>query len=150
MVDVGSKAPDFTSVDSDGSLVSLSQFSGKVVVLYFYPRSNTPGCTREALSFKDSMKWFLDKGVIVLGVSTDSPSAQKKFKENYGLNFTLVSDKDKEISKAYGVLSPRGTALRTTFIIAGDGKVAHVFTKVKPDGHTNEVIEKISSLGLVR
>ncbi|WP_449462676.1 peroxiredoxin [Tardisphaera miroshnichenkoae] len=148
MIEAGSKAPDFSSVDSDGKPISLSQFSGKVVVLYFYPRANTPGCTREGISFRDNIKWFADHGVVALGVSTDSPSAQKKFKDKYSLNFTMVSDKDKAISKAYGVLSPKGTALRTTFLIGRDGNVAHVFTKVRPDGHAQEVIHKISELGL--
>ncbi len=149
MIDAGSKAPDFSSVDSDGKPISLSQFSGKVVVLYFYPRANTPGCTREGISFRDNIKWFTDHDVVVLGVSTDSPAAQKKFKDKYSLNFTMVSDKDKAISKAYGVLSLRGTASRTTFLIGKDGKVAHVFVKVKPDGHAQEVINKITELGLI-
>ncbi len=148
MIEIGTKAPDFSSVDSDGKPISLSQFSGKVVVLYFYPRANTPGCTREGISFRDNIRWFNDRDVVVLGVSTDSPAAQKKFKDKYSLNFTMVSDKGKTVSKAYGVLSPTGTASRTTFLIGKDGNVAYVFTKVRPDGHAQEVINKISELGL--
>jgi len=145
----GSVAPNFSSVDSDGNPISLSQFTGKVVVLYFYPKANTPGCTREGISFRDNMKWFQDHGVVVLGVSTDSPAAQKKFKDKYSFNFTMVSDKRKEISESYGVLRITGTAARTTFIVEKDGKVAAVFEGVRPDGHAQEVIKKLEELNLL-
>lgn len=145
---IGDPAPQFSSVDSDGKPISLSDFQGKTVVLYFYPRANTPGCTREGISFRDSQRWFQDHRVVVLGVSTDSPAAQKKFKEKYSFNFTMVSDKGGEISKLYGVLRPTGTAERTTFLIDPEGKLAYAFQKVRPDGHAEEVIRKIQELGL--
>ena len=120
---------------------------GKKVVLYFYPKDDTSGCTKEACSFRDNIKVLEKKGTVVIGVSTDSPASHSKFAEKYKLPFTLVSDEKKELVKKYGVWKEKnmygrkymGTE-RTTFVIDGDGTIAHIFTKVKVDGHVEELL----------
>ena len=148
LLKVGDIAPDFTSVDHDGKEIRLSSFKGKPVVVYFYPKDDTPGCTVEACNFRDNYDNYEKKGVKVLGVSVDSQKSHKKFVEKYGLNFTLVADDKKEIAKNYGVLGERN-ASRVTYIIDREGKVAHVYPKVSPKDHAVEVMGKLENLKLV-
>ncbi|MDG7041368.1 MAG: peroxiredoxin [Nitrososphaerota archaeon] len=148
MLSVGDVAPDFKAKDQNGKEVSLGEYKGKPVVLYFYPKDNTPGCTKEACSFRDDMGSYKDAEVAVLGVSADGVDSHRNFTEKYGLNFTLVSDKDKSIINTYGVGGLLFTK-RTTFIIDGDGKIAYVFPSVSPEGHAKEVLEKLRELKLI-
>lgn len=148
LLKVGDRAPDFSSVDQDGKDVKLSSFTGSPVVLYFYPKDDTPGCTREACAFRDSQADYEGKGVKVLGVSVDDAASHRKFQEKYKLNFTLVADDSTEISRAYGTLKG-SMASRVTYIIDRDGKIAHVYPSVTPDTHSAEVMGKLAELGLV-
>ena len=144
---VGVKAPDFTLPTGDGSTLSLKDMKGKKVVLYFYPKDDTSGCTKEACSFRDNVKLLEKRGTVVIGVSTDSPESHGKFADKYKLPFTLASDEKKELVKKYGVWKEKsmygrkymGTE-RTTFVIDEDGKIARIFTKVKVDGHVEELL----------
>ena len=147
-ISVNDKAPEFTLPDQDGNEVSLKQYRGKYVVLYFYPRADTPGCTIEACEFRDSYKKVEKIGAVVLGVSPDQPKALKKFEEKYGLPFTLLGDADKKVCNAYGVIQEKNMygkrvmgVARTTFIIGPEGKVVHIFEKVKAEGHAGQVLE---------
>src|SRR5271155_3239208 len=146
-MDINDKAPEFTLPDQNGDEVSLKDFRGKYVVLYFYPRADTPGCTIEACEFRDSFKRSEKLGAVVLGVSPDEPKALKKFEDKFGLPFTLLGDADKKVGNAYGVIQEKNMygkkvmgVARTTFIIGPDGKVKHIFNKVKPEGHAAEVL----------
>jgi thioredoxin-dependent peroxiredoxin len=148
MVKEGSTAPAFKTTDADGQAVSLKDYRGQKVVLYFYPKDDTPGCTKEACSFRDSFSKFKKQGIAVLGVSPDSEASHKKFSAKYKLPFTLLADKDKSISDAYGVYGEKkfmGRTYmgvhRTTFLIDEKGKIKKVFEKVKPDEHASEVLE---------
>ena len=150
MLEVGMKAPDFTLPDKDGKLVSLSGFRGKRVVLYFYPRDNTPGCTRQACAFAGAYKGFLDKGVEVIGISKDSIASHQKFAEKYNLPFVLLADTNLEVIKAYGVWQEKKNygkvsmgVVRSTFIIDAEGNIEAVMPKVKPDTNAAEVLEKL-------
>ncbi len=149
LLNVGDNAPDFSSVDQNGKPVRLSDFKGKPVVVYFYPKDDTPGCTKEACNFRDNYQEYEKAGVKVLGVSVDDPHSHKKFEEKYKLNFTLVADHEKKISENYGVLGDRN-AKRVTYIIGKDGKVAHVYPKVSPDEHATEVMKKLKELKMVQ
>ncbi len=149
LLNVGDNAPDFSSVDQNGKPVRLSDFKGKPVVVYFYPKDDTPGCTKEACNFRDNYKEYEKAGVKVLGVSVDDPHSHKKFEEKYKLNFTLVADHEKKISENYGVLGDRN-AKRVTYLIGKDGKVAHVYPKVSPDEHATEVMKKLKELKMVQ
>src|SRR6267378_1469426 len=143
----GDPAPNFTATTHDGSHVSLSDFHGKPVVLYFYPRDDTPGCTKEACAFRDEFAAFKDKGAIVLGISTDSQKSHAKFVEKYKLPFTLLADEDKKIVEAYGVRGQKsflgrkymGT-YRVTFLIGPDGRIKKIWPTVKPALHPEEVL----------
>jgi peroxiredoxin Q/BCP len=143
----GKKAPDFKLTADDGTTVKLSDFKGKRVVLFFYPKANTGGCTREACDFRDEVAAFKRHKTNVLGISRDTPTAQAKWKVKYELPFTLLSDPDREIHEAYGVWQMKtlygkksmGT-VRTTFVIGPDGKIERIFPKVKVDGHVAEVL----------
>ena len=146
-MEVNDKAPEFTLPDENGNPISLEQFRGKDVVLFFYPRANTPGCTIEACGFRDSYTKLQKAGLIVLGISPDTPSAQKKFKEKYDLPYTLLADAEKEVATKFGVLKEKNMygkkvmgIERTTFLIDPKGKIAHIFPKVKPEGHAEEVL----------
>jgi peroxiredoxin Q/BCP len=148
MVEEGDIAPDFELESDDGSKVKLSQFRGKKVILYFYPKDNTPGCTKEACDFRDSISWFDDLGIVVLGVSKDSVKSHQNFKAKHSLNFPLLSDPDLVVHKNYGVWKEKKmygkTFLgveRTTFLIGEDGKIEKVFRKVKVPGHIESVKE---------
>jgi peroxiredoxin Q/BCP len=144
---VGTKAPAFSAPDQSGKLVSLSDFKGKKVVLYFYPKDDTPGCTIEACSFRDEHKTFAKKGAVVLGVSPDSAKSHTKFIEKFSLPFQLLTDEDKAIAQAYGVWVEKSMygkkymgVERSTFVIDEKGKLSAIYRKVKPAEHTAEVL----------
>ncbi len=146
-IQVNDKAPEFTLQDENGKEVSLKGLRGKVVVLYFYPRADTPGCTIEACEFRDTYKQMQKTGAVLLGISPDTPRAQKKFQEKFSLPFTLLADADKKIAVAFDVLKEKNMygkkvmgIVRTTFIIGPDGKIQHIFPKVKAEGHAEEVL----------
>jgi peroxiredoxin Q/BCP len=150
MLKVGDPAPDIqlhTDTDED---FRLSQMKGKRVVLYFYPRADTPGCTVEACEFRDDIKDFGKKGTAIIGVSPDKPSAQAKFKEKYDLPFTMLADENRAAAEAYGVYKEKNMygkkvmgIERTTFIIGPDGKIEKIYNKVKAKGHAAEVLESL-------
>lgn len=147
MLKVGSKAPQFTLTAGDGSEISLKDFRGKKVVLYFYPKDNTSGCTKEACSFQENLSAVKKKGAVVIGLSADSASSHAKFAEKYDLSFPLLSDEKKEVLKAYGVWKEKSMygrkfmgIERTTVIIDEEGRIAQIFPKVKVEGHTEEVL----------
>ena len=147
MLEVGMKAPEFTLNDKDGKAVSLSEFKGKKVVLYFYPKDNTPGCTRQACAFAGAYNRFSEKDVIVIGISKDSVSSHQKFAEKYSLPFVLLSDPELVAIKAYGVWGEKKLygkvsmgVSRTTFIIDENGIITHVMKKVKPDTNAEEIL----------
>ncbi len=142
MLKVGDRAPEFTAVTDAGQPVSLKDFRGKKVVLYFYPNDDTPGCTKEACNFRDNHNAVLAGGAVVLGVSTDSVDSHMKFKRKYNLPFPLVSDPDQKIVSAYGVWQEK--TVRSTFIIDEDGKLSHIFPGVKVDGHVDEVLTALT------
>ena len=144
----GERAPDFKARDQDGNTVSLASFRGRTIILYFYPKDDTPGCTAEACSFRDSMTILRDRGMVVLGVSVDSEESHAGFVSKYKLNFTLLSDKEKSIVRAYGVESPFGTAKRVTYIIGPDGVIKYVFPHVSTKTHASDVLKKAEELGL--
>jgi len=144
---VGNTAPGFTAAASGGKTVKLSGLKGQVVVLYFYPKDNTSGCTKEACGFRDAWQKLTAAGIEVLGVSPDSVKSHDAFAGKYGLPFTLVADEDKSICEAYGVWQEKSMygrkymgVARTTIVIDKQGKIAHVFEKVRPDGHEEEVM----------
>lgn len=151
MPQAGDTAPDFEVLTDEGKSLKLSDLRGKNVILYFYPRADTPGCTKEACSFRDSFPRFSTQEAVVLGVSTDDVKAQSKFKQKYHLPFTLLADTDKDIHAKYGTWVEKsmygkkymGTA-RSTFIIGPDGKIVKVFENVKPDGHAEEVLAALT------
>ena len=138
----GTIAPSFSTVDDQGQAVSLSDFQGKTVVLYFYPKDDTPGCTKEAQSFKDNYDQYTGKDMVVLGVSMDDEASHKKFKEKYGLPFQLLVDKDGSITKAYDV-DGGGYAKRVTYIIDGEGKISHVDENVKTATHAQDILSTV-------
>lgn len=148
-VKTGDQAPEFEGPTSDGSKLGLKDFVGKKnVVLYFYPKDDTPGCTKEACSFRDNITPIRKMGAEVVGVSLDSITSHEKFTTKYNLPFPLISDKEKHVAKAYGVLKDTGTsASRVTFIIDKKGKVAKVFPKVDVTKHTDEVVAALKELG---
>jgi len=141
------KAPDFTLPDENGEPVTLSSFKGKPVVLFFYPRANTPGCTVEACGFRDTYAKLTRAGLTVLGISPDTPKAQKKFQEKFSLPYTLLADAEKDVAKLFDVLKEKNMygkkvmgIERTTFFIAPDGTITQLWRKVKPEGHADEVL----------
>ena len=150
MLEVGMKAPNFTLKDKDGRDVSLSDFIGKKVVVYFYPKDNTPGCTRQACAFAGAYAGFKAKNVEVIGISKDSVASHVKFAEKYELPFVLLSDPELEAIKAYGVWQEKKLygkismgVVRSTFIIDEEGNIEHVMSKVKPDTNAVEILERI-------
>ena len=153
MPKAGSRAPAFTLADQDGKEHSLSEYAGKWVLLYFYPKDDTPGCTIEACAIRDQFKDFKKIGAVVLGVSTDSVKSHKKFADAYELPFTLLADPHKEVVGKYGVFGEKkfmgktymGTA-RTSFLIDPKGDIAKVYEKVKPEAHAAEVIADLKTL----
>ena len=149
MLSEGDTAPDFELKDTNGKAVKLTDFRGKKVVLYFYPRDNTPGCTIEACSFRDDLLKFKAKNTVILGFSLDDGSSHKKFTEKYDLPFTLLVG-TKEVAKKYGAYGNKGIfgwgIKRTTYIIDEKGKVARIFQKVKALGHSREILETLKQL----
>lgn len=151
----GTKAPSFKLPASNGQTIALSDFAGnKTVVLYFYPRADTPGCTKEACGFRDALADYDKANVAVLGVSPDPVEAVTKFANKFHLNFPLLADADHAICDKYGVWQEKSMygkkywgAARVTFVIGKDGKIAHVFEKVKPDGHDREVLAWLKANG---
>ena len=148
MVQENELAPDFTLTSDAGEAVTLSDFRGKKVVLYFYPKDDTPGCTKEACSFRDDHSLFVMKGAVVIGVSPDGEQSHLKFRAKYGLPFYLLSDPDHKVAEAYGAWGEKKMygrsyegILRSTFVIDEEGKVVKAFLKVKPEGHAQEVLE---------
>jgi peroxiredoxin Q/BCP len=142
---VGSKAPDFTTKDTNGKTVSLSDFAGKTVIMYFYPKDDTPGCTKQACSFRDSYQEYLDKGIVVLGVSKDDEAAHQKFTQKFNLPFPLLADVDGSIIKAYDVAGSSGYAQRVTYIIDGSGTITNVDSSVKTETHAQDVLATLAS-----
>jgi peroxiredoxin Q/BCP len=147
MITEGKKAPAFSLKDDKGNIIKLPDFKGKKVVLYFYPKDNTPGCTKEACSFRDAYDAILAKGAVVLGVSPDSGTSHWRFRERQGLPFYLLCDEDHKTAEAYGVWGEKTLygrkyfgIFRTTFIIDGNGVVEKVFPKVKPENHGAEIV----------
>ncbi|HUX07046.1 MAG TPA: thioredoxin-dependent thiol peroxidase [Acidobacteriota bacterium] len=146
MLETGMKAPDFSLPNQDGETVNLSDFGGKKVVLYFYPKDDTPGCTTEACEFRDNSADFERIDAVVLGVSSDSVKSHSGFRDKYSLPFHLLADTEKQVHKAFGTWVEKkmygrayfGTQ-RATFVIDGEGIIRHVFPKVKPKGHSEEV-----------
>jgi peroxiredoxin Q/BCP len=144
---VGSKAPEFSLPDGNGGTVSLKLLKGKTVILYFYPKDNTSGCTKEACDFRDNIAVISKKGAVVVGVSADSVPSHKKFADKFGLQFPLASDEKKELVKKYGVWKEKSMygrkylgIERTTFVIDGRGIITHIFPKVKVAGHVEELL----------
>ena len=147
-LNVGDKAPDFVALNEFGQSTSLSEFLGKKVILYFYPKDMTPGCTAESCNLGENYNLLQEKGFIVLGVSPDSSKSHQKFIDKYNLPFSLIADEDKTVIKAFGVWGPKkfmgkeyDGVHRTTFIIDEDGVIEKVFSKVKTKDHTNQILE---------
>lgn len=153
MLNIGDVAPDFSAFDQDDEKVNLNDFKGKKVVLYFYPKDDTPGCTKEACSFRDNFSELTEKGIVILGVSTDNTKSHKKFQNKYNLPFTLLADPEKELVALYDVFKEKNMygkkilgTVRTTFLIDEEGKIIHIFKKPKSEIHATEVLEKFKSL----
>lgn len=149
-LDAGDKAPSFSLKDAQGSTVKLSDFKGKPVVLYFYPKDNTPGCTREACDFRDKYSALKKKGAVVLGVSPDSDKSHQKFADKYSLSFPLLIDADHTVAESYGAWGEKTLygrkfmgLIRSTFLIGPDGKIAKAWRKVKVDGHVEQVLAEL-------
>jgi thioredoxin-dependent peroxiredoxin len=152
VVEEGKEAPDFELTSDLGDRVRLSQFRGQPVVLYFYPKDDTPGCTKQACAIRDSYDDFAETGAVVLGVSPDDEGSHVKFKEKYGLPFTLLADPDHAVSEQYGVWGERKYMGRTymgiersTFLIDEEGRVAKVMRRVKPDTHAELVLDALAA-----
>ena len=150
MLEVGMKAPQFTLTDGNGNTVSLAAYLGKKVVLYFYPKDNTPGCTRQACAFAGAYDAFRKKGVEVIGISKDSVASHAKFAEKYSLPFVLLSDPERMAIEAYGVWQEKKQygkvsmgVVRTTFLIDEQGNIAKIMPKVKPDTNAAEILAKL-------
>lgn len=150
MLQVGKKAPPFSLKDQNGEKKSLKDFLGKKVVLYFYPKDNTSGCTKEACSFNDNLPSFEIIDAVIIGISPDSVQSHKKFVDKYNLNFLLLADDEKKVVEAYGVWKEKSMygrkymgVERTTYIIDESGKITQIFLKVKVEGHTNEVLNSL-------
>jgi peroxiredoxin Q/BCP len=152
VVEEGKEAPDFELTSDSGERVRLSQFNGQPVVLYFYPKDDTPGCTKQACAIRDNYDDFQERGAVVLGVSPDDETSHVKFKQKHGLPFTLLADPEHEVSELYGVWGERkymGKTYmgveRSTFLIDPDGRVAKVMRRVKPDTHAELVLDALAA-----
>ena len=151
MLEIGTKAPDFTLPDQNGNMHSLSEYRGKKVILYFYPKDNTPGCTKQACGFAERYPKFTDKGAVVLGISKDSVASHKKFEEKYGLPFTILSDPELVAIQAYDVWQEKKNygktymgVVRTTYLIDEEGKIAKAFDKVKAADNPEQMLGELS------
>jgi thioredoxin-dependent peroxiredoxin len=152
MVEEGKPAPDFALTSDSGETVRLSDYRGKPVVVYFYPRDDTPGCTAQACGIRDNYGAFGERGAVVLGISPDDETSHVKFKEKYGLPFTLLADPDHEVADRYGVWGERSMygktymgIERSTFVIDAEGNVARIMRRVKPDTHAEQVLQALPS-----
>ena len=150
MLKIGDQAPVFTGIDDQGKEVELKNFRGKKVILYFYPKDNTPGCTQESCDFRDVISRFKKKDTVVLGVSPDSVASHQKFKVKFSLPFPLISDEDHKIAMAYGTWQEKSMygkqymgIVRSTFVIDGNGLIFQVYEKVKVKGHVDEVLKTL-------
>lgn len=150
MLEMGTKAPDFTLPDQNGDLHSLSEYKGKKIILYFYPKDNTPGCTKQACGFAERYPQFIEKGAVVLGISKDSVASHKKFEEKYGLPFTLLSDPELKVIQAYDVWKEKMNygklsmgVVRTTYLIDEEGKIAKAFDKVKAADNPEQMLGEL-------
>lgn len=141
---VGDQAPNFTVKDTYGNLVSLSSYAGKSIVIYFYPKDDTPGCTKEACSFRDNYGEYQNKNIVVLGVSRDDETSHQVFTAKFNLPFPLLADTDGSLASAYDV-DGGGYAKRVTYVIDGDGKISHVYTSIKTETHATDIL---ADLGL--
>jgi thioredoxin-dependent peroxiredoxin len=139
----GAAAPNFTAQTTSGKTVHLRDFQGKKLVLYFYPKDDTPGCTVEACGLRDEYQKIREQGAEVLGVSVDSTASHQKFTDKFHLPFPLLADTEKSVSKAYGVLNEKGTSRRVTFLIDEHGKILKTFDPVKPAEHTQEILNAL-------
>lgn len=151
MLEVGVKAPDFTLPDQNGDLHSLSEYKGKKIILYFYPKDNTPGCTKQACGFAERYPQIIEKGAVVLGISKDSVASHKKFEEKYGLPFTILSDPELVAIQAYDVWQEKKNygktymgVVRTTYLIDEEGKIAKAFDKVKAADNPEQMLGELS------
>jgi peroxiredoxin Q/BCP len=151
-MEVNDKSPDFSTTDENGKEVASSDFRGKTVVLYFYPKADTPGCTKQACGLRDSYSQIKKTGVTLLGISADTSAAQKKFQDKFSLPFSLLADPDKKIANLFGVVKEKNMygrkvkgIARTTFVIGPDGKIKHIFNNVKPGGHADEVLQYLKT-----
>ena len=150
MLEVGTKAPDFTLPDQNGNMHSLSDYRGKKIILYFYPKDNTPGCTKQACGFAERYPQFIEKGAVVLGISKDSVASHKKFEEKYGLPFTILSDPELVAIQAYDVWQEKKNygktymgVVRTTYLIDEEGKIAKAFDKVKAADNPEQMLGEL-------
>ncbi len=148
----GDHLENFTLPDQDGNIVNLTDFAGKTVVLFFYPKADTPGCTIEACEFRDSYAAIKKTGVVLLGISKDTAASQKKFQDKFSLPFPLLADPEKKIAELFGVVKEKNMygkkvkgIARTTFVIGPDGKIKHIFNNVKAEGHADEVLKYLKS-----
>lgn len=151
MLEVGTKAPDFSLPDQDGKVHTLSEYVGRKIILYFYPKDNTPGCTKQACGFSELYPQFTERGAVVLGVSRDSVASHKKFQEKYHLNFTLLSDPELKVIQAYGVWQEKKNygkvsmgVVRTTYLIDEKGMVEKVFKSVKAAENPAQMLKQLS------
>jgi peroxiredoxin Q/BCP len=151
-LDAGAKAPAFTLPDQDGNKVSLKDFAGQPVVVYFYPADDTPGCTKEACQFNDNLRAFTRADVVVLGISPDGADKHVKFRTKYGLKFPLLSDPDHKVMEKYGAYGEKTLygkktvgVIRSTFLVGADGKIARAWHHVRADGHAEKVLAAINS-----
>lgn len=151
MLNKNIEAPDFELPDENGKLHTLSDYRGRNVLLYFYPKDDTPGCTTEACEFRDDYNEYEKGGVVILGVSPDSPKSHKKFKEKYNLPFTLLADENHHVCEMYGVWGKKSMygreyygVLRTSFLIGSDGKLIEIFENVKPKGHSQQILSMLN------
>jgi len=151
-MEVNDKAPTIHTTDENGKEVALSDFLGKTIVLYFYPKADTPGCTKEACEFRDTYSKIKKTGAVVLGISADTATSQKKFQDKFSLPFPLLADPDKKIAAKFGVVKEKNMygrkvmgIARTTFVIGPEGKIQHIFNNVKPEGHAEQVLEYLKN-----
>jgi len=145
-LEIGDTAPDFSLPSDNGEMISLRDYFGiKSVVLFFYPKAGTPGCNKEACSFRDTQSFFKNANIEIIGISTDSRENLKNFRTEFNLNFTLLSDSDKKVAKSYGVLSPIGLAKRTSFIINKEGDIHAIFHDVDPIDHADDILKALSN-----
>jgi peroxiredoxin Q/BCP len=146
LIEPEKKAPAFVLKDQHGNTHRLADYAGRSVIVYFYPKDDTPGCTVEACGFRDDADALARAGAVVMGVSTQDVASHQAFAEKYKLAFTLVADPDKRVTKTYGALNLVGYAKRVTYLIGPDGRVARVWDKVSPRGHSREVLEAVQAL----